>query len=44
MLSGSVVVSIFVGFYYYYFSLVQTKYSKLFSFIYLNPAFRISTC
>ena len=35
MLSGSVVVSIFVGFYYYYFSLVQTKYSKLFSFAHI---------
>lgn len=32
MLSGAVVVSIFVGFYYYYFSLMQSKYSKLFSF------------
>jgi len=35
MLSGSVVVSIFVGFYYYYFSLIQTKYSKLFSFAHI---------
>ena len=35
MLSGAVVVSIFVGFYYYYFSLVQTKYSKLFSFAHI---------
>lgn len=35
MLSGAVVVSIFVGFYYYYYSLVQTKYSKLFSFAHI---------
>lgn len=35
MLSGAVVVSIFVGFYYYYFSLIQTKYSKLFSFAHI---------
>lgn len=35
MLSGAVVVSIFVGFYYYYFSLMQTKYSKLFSFAHI---------
>lgn len=31
MLSGAVVMGIFVGFYYYYFSLLQTKYSKLLS-------------
>ena len=31
MLSGSVVMGIFVGFYYYYFSILQSKYSKLFS-------------
>lgn len=35
MLSGAVVVAIFVGFYYYYFSLIQTKYSKLFSFAHI---------
>lgn len=35
MLSGAVVVAIFVGFYYYYFSLVQTKFSKLFSFAHI---------
>lgn len=35
MLSGAVVVSIFVGFYYYYFSLMQAKYSKLFSFAHI---------
>lgn len=35
MLSGAVVVSIFVGFYYYYFSLMQSKYSKLFSFAHI---------
>ena len=35
MLSGSVVMGIFVGFYYYYYSLVQTKYSKLFSFAHI---------
>lgn len=35
MLSGAVVVSIFVGFYYYYFSLIQTKFSKLFSFAHI---------
>ena len=32
MLSGAVVMGIFVGFYYYYFSLLQLKYSKLSSF------------
>ncbi len=32
MLSGAVVMGIFVGFYYYYYSLLQLKYSKLFSF------------
>ena len=31
MLSGAVVMGIFVGFYYYYFSLLQSKYSKLYS-------------
>jgi heme/copper-type cytochrome/quinol oxidase subunit 1 len=31
MLSGAVVMGIFAGFYYYYFSLLQSKYSKLFS-------------
>jgi len=31
MLSGAVVMGIFVGFYFYYFSLLQTKYSKLYS-------------
>jgi len=35
MLSGAVVMGIFVGFYYYYFSLMQTKYSKLFSFAHI---------
>jgi len=35
MLSGAVVMAIFVGFYYYYFSLMQTKYSKLFSFAHI---------
>ena len=35
MLSGAVVVAIFVGFYYYYFSLMQTKFSKLFSFAHI---------
>lgn len=35
MLSGAVVMGIFVGFYYYYFSLLQTKYSKLFSFAHI---------
>ena len=31
MLSGAVVMGIFVGFYYYYFSLLQSKYSKFYS-------------
>ncbi len=31
MLSGAVVMGIFVGFYYYYYSILQSKYSKLFS-------------
>lgn len=35
MLSGAVVMAIFVGFYYYYYSLMQTKYSKLFSFAHI---------
>ncbi len=35
MLSGAVVMGIFVGFYYYYYSLMQTKYSKLFSFAHI---------
>jgi heme/copper-type cytochrome/quinol oxidase subunit 1 len=35
MLSGAVVMGIFAGFYYYYFSLLQTKYSKLFSFAHI---------
>lgn len=35
MLSGAVVMGIFVGFYYYYFSLLQLKYSKLFSFAHI---------
>ncbi len=35
MLSGAVVLGIFVGFYYYYFSLLQLKYSKLYSFAHI---------
>ena len=35
MLSGAVVMGIFVGFYYYYFSLLQLKYSKLSSFAHI---------
>lgn len=35
MLSGAVVLGIFVGFYYYYFSLLQVKYSKLYSFAHI---------
>jgi len=35
MLSGAVMLGIFVGFYYYYFSLMQSKYSKLFSFAHI---------
>lgn len=35
MLSGAVVMAIFVGFYFYYYSLMQTKYSKLFSFAHI---------
>ena len=35
MLSGAVVMSIFAGFYYYYFSIMQTKYSKFFSFAHI---------
>ena len=35
MLSGAVVLGIFIGFYYYYFSLLQLKYSKLYSFAHI---------
>lgn len=35
MLSGAVVMGIFIGFYYYYFSLLQLKYSKLSSFAHI---------
>ena len=35
MLSGAVMLGIFVGFYYYYFSLLQLKYSKLYSFAHI---------
>ena len=35
MLSGAVMLGIFVGFYYYYFSLLQVKYSKLYSFAHI---------
>jgi cytochrome c oxidase subunit 1 len=35
MLSGAVVMAIFAGFYYYYFSIMQTKYSKFFSFAHI---------
>ncbi len=35
MLSGAVLVGIFIGFYYYYFSLLQLKYSKLLSFAHI---------
>ena len=36
MLSGAVVMAIFTGFYYYYFSIMQTKYSKFFSFAHIT--------
>jgi hypothetical protein len=32
MLSGAVMMGIFVGFYYYYFTFLQLKFSKLLSF------------
>lgn len=35
MLSGAVVMGIFIGFYFYYFSLLQLKYSKLYSFAHI---------
>jgi heme/copper-type cytochrome/quinol oxidase subunit 1 len=35
MLSGAVVMGIFIGFYFYYFSLLQLKYSKLTSFAHI---------
>ena len=35
MLSGAVVMGIFTGFYFYYFSLLQLKYSKLSSFAHI---------
>ena len=35
MLSGAVVMGIFIGFYFYYFSLLQLKYSKLSSFAHI---------
>ncbi len=35
MLSGAVVMGIFVGFYYYYYSILQLKYSKLLSFAHI---------
>jgi heme/copper-type cytochrome/quinol oxidase subunit 1 len=35
MLSGAVVMAIFVGFYYYYFSFLQLKFSKLYSFAHI---------
>ena len=35
MLSGAVVMGVFIGFYYYYFSLLQLKYSKLISFAHI---------
>jgi cytochrome c oxidase subunit 1 len=35
MLSGSVMLGIFVGFYFYYTEFLQTKYSKNFSLIHI---------
>jgi len=35
MLSGAVVMAIFTGFYYYYYSIMQAKYSKFFSFAHI---------
>lgn len=35
MLSGAVVMGVFTGFYFYYFSLLQLKYSKLSSFAHI---------
>ena len=35
MLSGSVMLGIFVGFYFYYSSFLQTKYSKIFSLMHI---------
>lgn len=35
MLSGAVVMGIFIGFYFYYFALLQLKFSKLYSFAHI---------
>jgi heme/copper-type cytochrome/quinol oxidase subunit 1 len=32
MLSGAVMVAIFVGFYFYYYSILMSKFSKFFAF------------
>jgi cytochrome c oxidase subunit 1 len=35
MLSGAVVVAIFVGFYFYYYSILMSKFSKFFAFAHI---------
>ena len=35
MLSGAVVMAIFVGFYFYFVSFFQIKYSKTFSYVHI---------
>jgi cytochrome c oxidase subunit 1 len=35
MLSGAVVMGIFVGFYFYFYNFFQTKYSRTFGYIHI---------